>query len=359
MWRSALASSASDLNLAIEGGYYFLRASAYAHLQEVRVLRSTVIKFRLTLGSTQLCDRILDKREADEAAGRPPSAALATTAQAQRGQEAEFYHQTFWYSIAATVVQVGDYLAAKQNEEAATSAATIAKASGQYSRSRVHLSDTREGDPAGRIRKLLAGAKRRLFSPGQESELIDSNESISAVLERCKDYHHFYLVTRVLELDILFSRTQESISALSRVLEAPKGREFAARNVDIKLLSRRLALWLLELPPAEQNGEKDRQQRLCDLHTGLLQQLKDGDEDWDTISTTVRAAYMRAAATNQQELLDQTERTLRELGETEGTDGSFSKQERGYTLGLLLLASRRAEAGPSIELAGRWWSCVC
>ena len=35
MWRSALASVPDDLNLALEGSYYYLRVSAYEHLQEV------------------------------------------------------------------------------------------------------------------------------------------------------------------------------------------------------------------------------------------------------------------------------------------------------------------------------------
>lgn len=36
MWRSVLATAPQDLHLAVEGSYYYLRVSAYAHLQEVR-----------------------------------------------------------------------------------------------------------------------------------------------------------------------------------------------------------------------------------------------------------------------------------------------------------------------------------
>ena len=35
MWRAALASVPDDLTLALEGSYYYLRVSAYEHLQEV------------------------------------------------------------------------------------------------------------------------------------------------------------------------------------------------------------------------------------------------------------------------------------------------------------------------------------
>jgi hypothetical protein len=48
MWKKALESVPEDLNLAIEGSYYYLRVSAYAHLQDVRPRTTERLDRKLT-----------------------------------------------------------------------------------------------------------------------------------------------------------------------------------------------------------------------------------------------------------------------------------------------------------------------
>lgn len=253
-------------------------------------------------------------------------------------------------------MQAGDYLASTQPDNSKSPHDAFQPSPSvrglKYTRPRISLKDqanTRED-----VKKLLQTAKRRFIaSTGPTDNQV---RAIDAMLDRNEDYHHFYLLLRLLELDIRFDCTEESISLLEQALRSPKGAQFAKRNIDIAQLRRRLSLWLFELHAAQEGGpDEDQRRLLLDLHVEMLELLlKANDTNWDTIVTAVRASALQTDEQRQVEMVERTQETLKTLGD--GSEDKFGKKDRGYTLGLLYLAShtsgRAGVAGADVQLAG-------
>ena len=206
-----------------------------------------------------------------------------------------------------------------------------------------------------------------LVKAAKERILTSSGERIQGAIDRCTDYHEFYLVLRIRELHILLSSSAQrhsSLKALWEIIRTPVGLEYAKKNIDIELYGRKLSLWATSLPEFEGAGTgASPAEALLELHEQMIDAIKGGDANWATITTAIQAAWEYSklekgsdldedwwtAAEDSGSLLRRTKCVLEELGDTP-TDQSSSK-DRGHTLGLLYLACYGMQHGMATEPA--------
>ena len=274
---------------------------------------------------------------------------MTTAAQVQKAQEDEIYNQALCFSIASTVILASDYLASLPPSTTKS-----------YNRPRVPLSsENRTPTRSERISNLLQAAKDRLLN----------DQGVEGVLESSSTYHQYYLSLRIFELDILLSQQQDdsnaekvsaSIKLLWDILRSSAGLEYAKKNIDNELYRRELVLWLSSLSSFEVATGHSPESALSALHAEMLEALKAGDTNWDTILTAVHAAWGEAKIANhanddwwetkeEGNALVATKSALSSLGDS--PEGQFSSKDRGYTLGLLYLASYGVQQAVSVRPA--------
>jgi hypothetical protein len=182
-------------------------------------------------------------------------------------------------------------------------------------------------------------------------------------VEVCLNAHTFYLALKVLKYladipeDIKLDLKSDDVrSTLLKILQSPRGLDFCKKDLQIDLFRREAILTY---------GKEKEWEVLFEI---MMDKLENGDPNWATILTAIQAAY--GIATGSSDILSQGQAAqvtdaqlqaapekwwasaasadsqrlepllrLKGLLEQLGADDSLSKKDRGYTLGLLKMAT--------------------